>query len=181
MSACLQRFQWRSQCANLSSLDEPGWHDPKGMGGAGRFCRMPGPRRQARRAARPARPTARPHRGRRRGSSWPSGLLGPPARYPRLGHGRLTARLCQGPGQLCRRRRPLAGTPIRCQDCPSPASSASAACASSAFPGMPATGSGWNATSARGTGRSSSTGRPGATDDGAGSEWTRFPITRLHP
>ena len=32
MSACLQRFQWRSQRADLRSLHEPGQPDRKGMG-----------------------------------------------------------------------------------------------------------------------------------------------------
>jgi hypothetical protein len=67
MSACLQRFQWRSQRAKLPTLHEPGRPDRKGMGRAGRHCRPPGQRRQARRAAGPGK-TAR-----RRGSSWPPG------------------------------------------------------------------------------------------------------------
>ena len=98
MSACLQRFQWRSQRANLPALHEPGRPDRKGMGRAGRCCRPPGQRRQARRAAWPARPAARARplagvvpAGRRAAARPP----GPPARHPRQGHGRLAARLCR--------------------------------------------------------------------------------------
>ncbi len=137
MSACLQRFQRRSQRANLPALREPGRPGRKGMGRAGRRCRSPGQRRQARRAARPARPAARARplagvvpAGRRaaRPASWPAW----PASTSRSRSPDRTS--VPGPGRLCRRRRPPAGTPARCQDCPDPASPASAAHASSAFP-----------------------------------------------
>ncbi len=80
---------------------------------------------------------------RRCGSSWPPSCA--PASWPACpsstswswSPGRTSL---PGPGQLCRRCRPLAGTPTGCQDCPNPASPASAAGASNAFVDMPATG-----------------------------------------
>lgn len=39
MSACLQRFQWRSQRADPRGLHEPGRSSRKGMGRAGQGCR----------------------------------------------------------------------------------------------------------------------------------------------
>jgi hypothetical protein len=114
MSACLQRFQWRSQRAKLPTLHEPGRPDRKGMGRAGRHCRPPGQRRQARRAARPARPAARARpladvvpAGRRAGR--PASWVACPASTSRS---RLPHRTyLPGLGRLCRRRRPPAGTP----------------------------------------------------------------------
>ncbi len=83
-----------------------------------------GRRRQPRREARPAA-RARPlagvvlaGRGATRPASWPacsastSGTRSPDRTSWR------------GPAQLCRRRRPLAGTPTRCPDCPNRASPA---------------------------------------------------------
>jgi len=132
----------------------PGRHDREGMGRPGRYCRrrVSAGRLGERLGRLGLRPGARPLDGvvpvGRRAARRPPG---PPTRHPRQGHGRLAARLCRGPGQLCRRRQPLAETLTRCYDCPNPASPAPADDASSAFPGTPATGSGRNATSARGT------------------------------
>jgi hypothetical protein len=162
-SACLQRFQRRSQRANLPVCMSLAGPTGKGMGRAGRCCRLPGQLRQAQRTAWPARSQARARplggvvpagRRARRPASWParpaSGSWSrPPGCTP-----------LPGPGQLRRRCRPLAVTPAGCQDCPNPASPASAADASDVFPGMPATGSEVEYDIA--PGRSSSTGRPDA-------------------
>jgi hypothetical protein len=64
MSACLQRFRWRSQRADLGSLHEPGQPDRKGMGRAGQGCRPP----------LPGRPRDRGHRGRLPGLAGLAGI-----------------------------------------------------------------------------------------------------------
>ena len=129
-------------------------HAVLGDHGTSRWLFPGGQRRQARRAAPPARPAARAspldgvvpagHRATRR-------RPGTPARHPHQGRRRLAARLCRGLDQLRRRRQPPPGTLTRCQDCPNSTSPASAAGAGNASPSMPATRSGWNATSALGT------------------------------
>jgi hypothetical protein len=176
MSACLRRFQWRSQRANLPTLRKPGRPDRKGIGRAGRGCRPPGPRRQARRAARPAaraRPLAGVVPAGRRAARRPPGLS---ARHPRQGHGCLTARLCRD----------------RASYAPTPA----AAWNTDRVPGLPGPGiarvrrSCWQ----RDPGHARDRGwvecdagprhltivecRP-PRRPGAGSEWTPFPVTRL--
>ncbi len=120
MSACLQRFQCRSQRVNLPTLREPGrppeGHGPRrtvlsaaGSASADSASGSAGSAGQDRSQAlfQPAGRAARP-------------ALWPPARRPLKVTSR--ARLCQGPGQLCHRRRPLSGTLTRCHDCANVAS-----------------------------------------------------------
>jgi hypothetical protein len=174
MSACLQRFECWSQRANLPSVHEPAWLDRKGMGRAGRRCR---PAVSAGRLGE--RLGLRPGQGRlpawfQVAAELPARLPGPPARHPGQGHGRLTARLCPDRASYAAdvghwlEHRPDARTArgrlfrVRrwCRQ---------------RVPGMPVTGAGWKATPARGTGRSSSSGRTGARALAAKGRGSRSP------
>lgn len=182
MSACLQRFQRRASAPISPVCMSLAGPTGKGMGRAGRCCRLPGQLRQAQRTAWPARSQARARplggvvpasRRASRPVSWPAcpasrSWSRPPGCTP-----------LPGPGQLGRRCRPLAVGPAGCQDRPNPASPASAADASDVFPGMPATGSEVEYDIA--PARSSSTGRPDARALAANGRGSLINPAPLHP
>ena len=82
MSACLQRFRWKSQRANLPALPEPGLPDREGMGRAGpRWTALSAAGSASAGSASGSAGSAcgQGKTARRRGSSCPPGLL---ARLP---------------------------------------------------------------------------------------------------
>jgi hypothetical protein len=156
-------------------LHEPGRPGRKGHGPRWTCCWLPGQLRQARSQAwaRPLGDVVSAGRHARRPSSWPAC----PASRSWITSAWLHA--FAGTGQLRRRCRPLAGTPTGCQDCPNPASPSPLlmpAAYSRACP-RPGFQVGCDICPAR----SSSTGRPDASD--AGCKWTRLSDQpgSLHP
>ena len=176
MSACLRRFQWRSQRANLPTLHEPGRPDREGMGRAGpRWTVLSAAGSASAGSASGGRLGLRP--GQDRSPAWfqlaAARPPGPPARHPRQGQGRLTARLCRDRASYAadvgrrREHRPDART-ARTRHRPRP-------------PLVPAARSRDRVRVECDVGPRYLTiaGYRLPWRQGAGSEWARFPVTRL--
>jgi hypothetical protein len=182
MSACLQRFQRRSQRANRPGLHEPGRPDRKGLGPRWTVLSAAGsaPAGSANGLAGSVSGTGKT--ARRCGSSWPPrsppGLL---ARLPGIQVMVTSAWLYAfaGTGPA---RPPMSAAGCntgRMPGLPEPGIPASAADASDVFPGMPGTGSEVEYDIA--PGRSSSTGRPDARALAANGRGSPINPAPLHP